>query len=49
MGFIHSIPKQSRCLKMMMDGDVAVVSEGNVDNDSDITVENDTDKVQQSS
>ena len=27
------------------DGDVAVVSEGNVDNDSDITVENDTDEV----
>ena len=31
------------------DGDVAVVSEGNVDNDSDIAVENDTDEVQQSS
>ena len=31
------------------DGDVAVVSEDNVDNDSDIAVENDTDEVQQSS
>ena len=31
------------------DGDIAVVSEGNVDNDSDIAVENDTDEVQQSS
>ena len=30
------------------DGDIAVVSEGNVDTDSDITVENDTDEVQQS-
>ena len=29
------------------DGDVAVVSEGNVDNDSDIAVQNDTDEVQQ--
>ena len=30
------------------DGDIAVVSEGNVDTDCDITVENDTDEVQQS-
>ena len=31
------------------DGDITVVSEGNVDNDSNMTVENDTDKIQQSS
>ena len=31
------------------DGDITVVSESKVDNDSDMTVENDTDKVQQSS
>ena len=31
------------------DGDAVAVSEDNVDNESDTTVENDTDKVQQSS
>ena len=31
------------------DGDIALILEGNVDNDSDIAVENDTDEVQQSS